>query len=272
MKFDMSQAWNDAVTLLSNNRRLVVILAAAFLFLPSLATSIFAPATEIEAIGPSNPEELRAAMLAYMQAHWPIISGYALVTTMGTLAMLALLGRSQRPTVGEAIQIGATALVPYLAATLLLGLGAGLLIFLIGVIAAAAGIAVAALLGVLGAVALVVIAVRLSLIGPVMAIEGVMNPLTSIARSWNLVKGNTRYVAAFFLLLFVALLVLSVVAGMVIAVFGALAAEGAVSLWINAIFEGLIGAVGSSVFLAVYAAVHRQLAGDPPEVLSSTFD
>ena len=53
---------------------------------------------------------------------------------------------------------------------------------------------------------------------------------------------------------------------------GALVPSGTVTIWVNAIFEGLIGAVGSAVFLAVYAAMHRQLAGESPQSLSQTFE
>jgi len=272
MKFDMGQAWSDAMAMLSNNSRLIVILAGALLFLPSLVLGVFAPSTEVEAASAGSPEQMQVALAAYMSASWPIILIYALVSTVGTLAMLALLGRDQKPTVGEAIKIGAVALFPYLAASLLVGLAIGLIAGIVIAIGAAAGPAVAALLGFVVFIGIILIAFRLILVGPVMAIEGTLNPIEALKRSWSLVKGNTRYVAAFMILLIIALLVLTLVVGMVFGVVGALAPSGTMSTWVNAIFEGLIGAVGSTVFLAVYAAMHGQLAGESPESLSQTFD
>ncbi|MBT8389479.1 MAG: hypothetical protein HKP43_00540 [Altererythrobacter sp.] len=272
MKFDMGRAWSDAMAMLSNNSRLIVILAGVFLFLPSLVLGVFAPSTELEAAAAGSQEQMQAAMAAFASANWPIILFYALVSTVGTLAVLALLGREQKPTVGEAIKIGAIALVPYLAASLLMGAGIGLVGGLVVGIGAAISPAVAAILGFLVLVGIVFVIFRLVLVGPVMAIEGTLNPIEALKRSWTLVKGNTRYVAAFMILLIIALLVLTLVVGMVFGVIGALAPSGTVSTWVNAIFEGLIGAVGSTVFLAVYAAMHRQLAGESPESLSQTFD
>lgn len=261
MKFDMGQAWSDAVSLLSKNRDLVIILAAVFLFLPSLALGIFAPTTELEAVG-ADPELMRAALAAYFEANWPVILVYAVISTIGTLAILALLGRAHRPTVGEAISIGAKTLIPYLAASFILGLGAGLMVTVIATLGAIAGAAIATLLSFVFAIAFVVIVIRLVLIAPVMAIDNVLNPVAAIKRSWSQVKGNTRRVAMFLFLLFVALLVLSIVVGMVFGILGALAPGGTISLWINAVLDSIIGAAGSAVFLAVYAAIHRQLSSD----------
>lgn len=272
MKFDMGRAWSDAMTLLSNNSRLIVILAGVFLFLPSLVLGVFAPSTELEAAAAGSSEQMQAAMAAYLSTSWPIIVIYALASTIGTLALLALLGRDQKPTVGEAIKIGAIALLPYLAASLIIGAGIGLVAGVVVAIGAAAGPAVAALLGFVVLIGILLVAFRLILVGPVMAIEGTLNPIEALRRSWTLVKGNTRYVAAFMILLFIALFVLSPVIGMVFGVIGALVPSGTVTIWVNAIFEGLIGAVGSAVFLAVYAAMHRQLAGESPQSLSQTFD
>ena len=64
MKFDMGQAWTEAVALLSNNRDLVIVLAWVFLFLPSLVLGIFAPGTEFGAAA-GDPDQLQAALAAF---------------------------------------------------------------------------------------------------------------------------------------------------------------------------------------------------------------
>ena len=272
MKFDMGRAWSDAMAMLSNNSRLVVIVAGVFLFLPSLVLGVFAPSAELEAAAAVAPEAMQDAMAAYLRDSWPIILLYALISTVGTLAMLALLGRAQKPTVGEAIKIAGVALVPYLAASLLVGAAFAVIAGIVVALGAAISPIVAALLGFVLIIAIILVAFRLVLVGPVMAIEDELNPVAAIKRSWTLIKGNTRYVAAFMILLFIALMVLSLVVGMVFGVLGALAPAGAVALWVAALFEALISAAASTVFLSVYAAMHRQLAGESMENLSQTFD
>lgn len=272
MKFDMGQAWTDAVALLSKNRDLVVILAAVFLFLPSLALGVLAPTTELEAIMEANPDGFQDAAAAYAAESWPYMLAYLLFSFVGTLAILALLGRPQRPTVGEAIAIGFKTLVPYLLASLITGLIVGFVVAVLVAIGSVAGAAAAALLGFVAFIAVVFLFFRLILIGPIMAIDEELNPIRAIGRSWNLVKGNTRYVAAFMILLWIALIVLSIVGGMIFGVLGALAPAGSIATWVTALFEALIGAIGSAVFLAVYAAIHRQLSSGAPEQVSKTFE
>lgn len=271
MKFDMGRAWSDAVAMLMANKDLVIIMAAVFLFLPSLVLAVIAPGTELEQAA-QNPEAMQAALVAYFAENWPVMLIYGVVSTIGTLAILALLGRSQRPTVGEAIGIGAKAMLPYLAASLVLGFAIGVAAMLVGLVAATAGAAVGAILGIVVLILAILVMFRMILVAPVMAIEGKLNPIGAIQRSWSLVKGNTRYVIAFILLLMVALIVVSLVTGIVFSLISAMAGSGEVAIWIDGILSSLMGAVFSLLLLAVYAAIHRQLAGPSAESLSETFD
>lgn len=271
MKFDMGRAWSDAVAMLMANRDLVIIMAAVFLFLPSLILAVIAPGTEMEQAA-QDPSAMQAAMTAYMTENWPVIVLYAVVSTIGTLAILALLGRGHRPTVGEAIGMGAKAFIPYLAASLLLGFAIGVALVLVALAAAAGGAVVGAILGIVVGILAIIVMFRMILVAPVMAIEGTLNPIAALQRSWNLIKGNTRYVVAFIILLIIALLVVSMVTGLVFGLIGALAGSGEVALWINAILSSLTGAIFSLLLLAVYAAIYRQLAGPTNEALSETFD
>lgn len=271
MKFDMGRAWSDAVAMLMNNRDLVIIMGAVFLFLPSLILAVIAPGSELEQAA-QDPEAMQAALLTYMSENWPVMLIYAVVSTIGTLAILALLGRGQKPTVGEAIGIGAKAFIPYIVASLILGFAIGVGFLLVGLAAAAAGALLGALVGLAVAIAAVFIMFRMILVAPVMAIEGTVNPIAALQRSWNLIKGNTRYVFAFIVLLLVAFLVVSMVTGLIFGLIGALAGSGEVAIWINGILSSLTGAVISMLMLAVYAAIYRQLAGPATETLSETFD
>lgn len=260
MKLDMGRAWNDAVAMLNANKDVVGIVAAVFLFLPSLAFSVLAPSTEIEQVAASNPDALPNALSAYFASHWWLLAIYVIGTFVGTLALFCLLGKSTRPTVGEAISNAFRALGPYILASLIVGLGVALTIALIALIAGFAGSIVAVALGIVAAAAFVVVSVRIALVGPVMMIENTLNPIAAITRSWNLVKGNTRWVFLFILLLGIAIIVLSMILGLVVGIVAAIA-SGAVALWIEAALGGAVGAAMSVVMLAAYTAIYRQLSG-----------
>lgn len=271
MKLDIGKAWDDAVAMLFGNRELVVVVAGAFLFLPALALGVLSPAADLEAAA-ADPEQLQAALSAYFSDNWPYIVAYGLVSTVGTLALLALLGRTQRPTVGEAINVGLKALIPYILAAVLVGMVIGLFFGVVAALSSIAGAAVGAILGIALFIATVFIYFRLVLIGPIMAIEGNLNPLAAIKGSWDLVKGNTRYVALFLVLLIVVLLIISTLVGGAFGLVAALIPSDTVSLWTMSFFEALIGAATSTISIAVYAALYKQLAGPSTEDVSETFE
>lgn len=261
MKFDMNRAWGDAMSMVKNNMDVLGIVAAVFFFLPTLANSVLAPGTELEAAA-ADPSQLQAAFMAYFTENWWIFLLSSLVSLVGTMAVFALFGRSPKPTVGEAISAGLAGFLPYLGATLILGFAFGLAALLVGVLAGATGsAAVGVILGFVLVVALIIVGVRMVLVGPVIAIEGVSNPITALQRSWELVKGNTRRVFLFLLLIIIALVVVSMVLGLIFAAVGSLAGPTA-SVWVEGFLGGILSAVLSVMLLAIYTAIHRQLAGD----------
>ena len=272
MKLDMGRAWNDALAMLGANKDVIGILAAVFFFLPALIVSIIAPTTEIEAAAAANPDAAQAAFSAYFAENWALFLAYLFATFVGTLAIMALIGKRHRPTVGEAIGAAMKALIPYVIASLILGLFAGLLIVLAGGIGGVTGsTAIAAALIFVAIIFLMFVTFRVILLGPVMMVEGIMNPIAALTRSWNLVKGNTRRVFLFILMLGVALVVVSLVLGLI---FGLIAAvfSGTVGLWIEAILGGVMGAVMSVIMLTVYVAIYKQLAGDVSPTDIETFE
>ncbi|MFZ1743725.1 MAG: hypothetical protein WAT93_12780 [Pontixanthobacter sp.] len=271
MKFDMGAAWNEAVRLVSANKEVLAIIAGVFFFLPSLALNVLAPATELEAAA-GNPDQIRTALMAYFSNAWPFFLMYVIATYVGTLTLYALLGKQHQPTVGEAIKIGGSALVPYIASSLIVMLGLMVTVALVAGLSAATGsVALAVILGIAIAALFIFLSFRLVLVGPVMAIEGIYNPVAAIVRSWNLVKGNTRYLFAFVILLALAMGVVAGVLNLVITLFGAMmGAETA--LWVQAIFSGLLGSAMSVLMLSVYTAIHRQLAGATSKEDIQTFE
>lgn len=263
MKLDMSQAWNDATAIALANKDVLGIIAAVFFFLPTLALSVLAPGTELEAAA-ANPDQFQAAMIAYLTSNWPLFLIYVVATTVGTMTVFALLGKRQSVTVGEAIKAGLGATLPYLGATLLIGFATVLAFGVIGAISAATGSAViGSVLGIALGIALFIAMIRFIIVGPVIAVEDVNNPVAALRRSWALVKGNTRRVFGFIFLLIIAIIVVSAVIGMVFGLVAALVG-GDIGVWIEAVPAAIISAVSSVLLLSVYTAIHRQLTHGLP--------
>jgi len=264
----MGQAWTHATAMIGANRELVIIIAGLFLFLPQFALAVFLP----EAVNPpppaGDPSDFQAIMDASMSAMteqyskygWLFI-GITLFQTLGTLALLTLLTDTSRPTVGEAIKLGARGLLPYIGAAIIMALGAAIVIGVpVGLLSALGGPAVA--LAVLIAIPLIIyVAIKFSLYTAVIAIEREYNPINALKRSWQLTKGNSFRLLLFLFLLFLAFgvvsLVLTLVMGTIFAALG-----GTIEQIGNGFIAALISAVLGAVFLAVFAAVHAQLSGD----------
>jgi hypothetical protein len=264
MKFDMGRAWNDAVAMLSANRHVVLVVAGAFFFLPYLALMLLMPGdlTELQAANAAgaDPDAAWAAISAFYGRIWWAIVLMAVVQGIGMLGLLSLLADRGRPTVGQALALGAKAFLPYLAAQVLQGLALACAVLLIAGIGAATGVAaVAVILTIVGIAVAAYLFVKFSVTIPVIAIDRVMNPIRALGRSWRLTKGNSVRLLVFYLLLFVVLVVVAVVMGFGFGLAGVLfGAQGAQI--VSAIIGSLINMAFVTVFLAVLAAVHRQLA------------
>lgn len=274
MKLDMGQAWNDALSLLRGNQQVVLIVAGVFFFLPNLALSLLMPQTmaqaETRVAGEADMNAvIQQAIGVYGDVWWQLVI-VSLLSAIGMLGLLALLTDHNRPTVGEALKAGVIYLLPYIGTQLLIGLIIGLMIMIPVAASVAAGVGAGALLGILAVVAVIYIYTKFSLASPVIVIEDTMNPVRALGRSWALTKGNSVRLFLFYLLIFVVFFVVMMVLGIVGAALGLIAGED-----VNIIINGLIGAAvnmgGVTVYLAVLAAVHRQLSGNAREV-GATFE
>lgn len=260
MRFDSNRAWQDATALVSGNRDVVWALAGVFLVLPSFAVGIFAPPPEASA-GASG-DALMAQLSAYYDSAWPWLFGMAVCQVIGTLAMLALFTDRTRPTVREALTQAFRSVVPVVGAQLLAGFAFAVAAMIPISLAALTGVQLLATLVVAAClVALVYGMVRISLVAPVIMVEGERNPVAALKRSWSLTRGNAGR-----LLLFYALLLIGF--GIVILLVGGLA-DLLLRLVLGMELGGTLGtlvsaalqAVMAIMFMAVYAATHRQLAG-----------
>lgn len=273
MKFDMSAAWNEATRLMAANRDVLLVVAGVFFFLPYVAFMLLFmnEMTALEAAQSSNPDPaaMGEAMFGFYGEVWWVVLLMALIQGVGMIGLLALLSDRSRPTVGEALKTGVRLLLPYVGAQLLLSCIFGLLILIPIAVGAGTSAAAGVLVGLAAAVALAYLFIKFLLVSPVIAIEKVANPLGAMGRSWRLTKGNSLRLFFFVLLLLVALIIVGAVISMILGLIMALAGAE-IALVGNAIVSGLINAAFYVVFLAVLAAVHRQLAGSRGETAPET--
>ena len=273
MKFDMGRAWNEATNLLSANRSLLVVVAGVFFFLPYAALMMFLPQqmAALQAPTSGNPEAMSEALLSIYASIWWVFLLIGLVQAVGMLALLYLLSDRARPTLGEALKHGFKYLLTYIGAQILQGILFLVLILIPFVAAHAGAVTVAVILGILILVAFVYLFTKLSLSIPVIAIESQGNPLTALTRSWSLTKGNSLRIFLFYLLLFIAMLVISAVFSFIVGIVFAIGG-GQIAMIGNGLSSGLINAVMVTVFAAVLAAVYRQLAGPSAQAVSEAFE
>ena len=276
----MGQAWSEATAILGANRDMVLAIAGLFFFLPSFALALFVP----EAVNPSPVEAppgtdpqvaMNAAMSALMEQYaknWPLFLMLSLAQFVGTLSLLALLTDSARPTVGEALKRGLKSTPSYLASQILVALLAGVVVGLpLGIVGALLPGAVAVLVGLVLIIVVVYLFVKFALIAPVIAIEGELNPLAAMRRSWALTKGNSLRLFAFFFLLLIAIGIVSILVTAVLQlVFSAF--DQSIANIGNGLVSSVINAVVAALLLTVLAAVHRQLAGPSTEAVADTFE
>ncbi|WP_165853516.1 glycerophosphoryl diester phosphodiesterase membrane domain-containing protein [Aurantiacibacter aquimixticola] len=273
IKLDLGRAWNEAVALMSANKDVIAVVAGVFFFLPSAISTIAIPMGDIQAAagsGEIEPEALLDLLAGFYAQYWWVFALVALFQAVGMIGLLALLTDQRRPTVGEALGFGLKALIPYIAAQLLatfLLVAAFLLPIVLG---AAINTAVAVLLGVVGVVLAIYIWVKFALVSPVIAIEREMNPLAALRRSWKLTKGNSLRLFAFIALLALCFAVLTLLANMVFSI--ATVAGEQVGLFVSAIGGAVMNSALVVVFLAVLAAVHRQLSGGTSEAVRDAFE
>ena len=268
MKFSMSEAWREATAMMSANREVLLIVAAIFFLLPSLAMGLAMPGLQESMI--ADPENAQARVLELYTTWWWLLVVVFLAQIVGYLALLALLRDTSRPTVGEALKAGVAGLLPAIGFYVIVGIG----VFVVA-LAAVALMAVNAGLGVIAILLCVVLVVyvmiKLMLVLPVIAIDKVSNPITAIARSWALTKGNSLRLFLFFLLLIVVYVVIAAVVAMIVGAV-VLALGTSAALMVNGIISGILSALITVVLIAVIAAIHRQLAGPSAAAVSATFE
>lgn len=271
MNFDSNLAWKQASAAVSANRDVVLALAGVFFLLPTLGLALLVPPPQ--PAPNAGSESMMAMMSDYYMTILPFVLPMVLYQAAGTLTLLTLLTDRSRPTVGQALRLGVGGVIPYVLVQIIFGVGVGVVGGFILAIGALTGAAAITAIGVAAVFALVVyLMIRTSLVGPVIVVEGERSPVAALKRSWRLSHGNTARIGLFYLLVgfafMVVIMVISLVAGIVLALFG----SAEVSRLAEAVISSGLNAVMVLYFVAIIAAVHRQLAGQSSDQAGMTFE
>lgn len=270
MRFDSNKAWQDAVQAVSANKDVLWALAGVFYVLPSFAFAVAFPQPDPTA--GASPEQLLAQLGTYYTTAAPFMLVTVVLQLLGTLSILTMMTDSRRPTVSEAIRIGAASVLPVLAAQLVIGLGLGLVaVVLLGLAGITGSTALVVVMTVMLLVVFLYLSLRTILVSPVVAVDGLRNPIAALRRSWDLTRDNVGALALFLVLLMIAVGVVFGIIMLVIGMILAVLTGPDTAKLIAALISSFLVAGMTVVFVGVIAAVHRQLAG-PPAEMASTFD
>ncbi|MBF9150975.1 glycerophosphoryl diester phosphodiesterase membrane domain-containing protein [Novosphingobium jiangmenense] len=270
-RLDSSLAWKTATRLVATNRDMLMAIAGVFFLLPGLAFTIFVPEPQM---APGTPP---GKMMEIMAEAWtsslPLLIVVTLLQMAGTVTMLIVMTDPQRPTVAQAISRGFRALGPYMLAQLIVGGAIGMAFLVLVSAAALTGVqAIGAIVILAAFVAMIWCSLRMALVAPVLAIEAERNPVQALRRSWALTQGNSGRLLAFFVLLGVVFAVVYGLAMMLVGVVLVLTTGGELQRVLTAAVSSAITSGALVYFIAILAAVYRQLAGPPTAEIRSVFD
>lgn len=279
MKFDMGAAWSDGLARVSANRSLLAILGGVFFFVPAVVMYLAMPdMMDMMMVPGGDPEAMTRAFEAAMPRFFILYFFVMLISLVGYSAMIALLGDRGRISVGDAIAVGFRALVPllgilvllivaYLLFAVVVGVIFGLLVAAFGAVSTSLAYGVAVLLGIALFVLVLVLLTRLSLVLPAVVLERTSNPIAALRRSWALTRLAQWRLVGFYILFFIAYVVVALVLFMVMGLIAAAAAAPAVLGFLN----GLVGAAAAVILSGLLVGIYRQLAGPSADSVSETF-
>lgn len=194
-RLQLSTLWDRVAAYLRDDLQLVLPIAGAFFFLPSIILTYFMPATTAGTFSPSMLPPMLLVLL---------------LQTVGQLAIFSLMLDPRRPTVSEALHYAMQRLLPavgvqfivfamvcalLVVAQLVVALFGGATMVRGGAIdnAALMGMAMAGLL--VASPVLIYFLARLSIVFPVVMLER-LSPVNSMRRAFELTKGNGWRIAA----------------------------------------------------------------------------
>jgi hypothetical protein len=243
-KIDLNQVWDDAKAMGLASKDLLSAMAGMFLLLPTVVALQFITAPEPMKQGTPGPQMLRQYVDHYL-ANWHIMFSQQLIFSFGSLAMLVLLLRRERLTVGESLRAALVLLPGYFIADLVEGLALALGLFLFVV------------------PGLYLIA-RFSLIATVAAAEEERNPITLLRRSIELTRGNGWRIFLMLAIIFITGQIVTQVITLVIGLGAALLLPGELAELLMNVIAGLVLAVVGVITVLVNAAIYRAVTAPAP--------
>lgn len=250
------------------NRDVLIAIAGVFFLLPALVDAVFMPAPEL-ATGQTE-QQIAQVLMAYYADSFPLLLLLSLLPMLGMLTMLVVMLDPQRPTVGQAIRHSVGVVPSYFAAQLLVGLI--VLPFVTLAMAALSVVLPSTLAAAIALATLIYPLMRAMMIGPVLASGRDRNPITAIRKSLALTRGNAGRMLAFIGLAMMVFFVVYGLAMMVVGVVLVLTTGGEAQRLLAEGISSVLLAVGYTFFVAMLAAIHRQLAGLEPINAPSVFD
>jgi hypothetical protein len=267
MALSIGKAWDETRGIIGRDGKLLTIVAAAMLVLPTALVTMVTPP---QGMG-EQPEPTTGVQLLNI--------AMALVMQVGSLAVTAVALKSGT-TVGDAIATGARKLLPALGAALLFIVP--MIILLAVLLWTVVGVALepnlqssltAEQLGGTGALlllawmcVLVFFAVRFITASPVTVAES-NNPVAILKRSWSLTSGHFWKLLGFVVLLGIAALLALLAAGVVFGMIVLLLFGQPEAMSMSALFLGLLTGMVQAVLVVVFATmvarIYTQLATSP---------
>lgn len=274
--FSLNAIWSRAVELVRDNFQLLAIIAGVFLLLPTMAAYLLVP--DFQAlIDPSADSEEVAARLEAEAAPLIAVGLFSLLFNFaGYGTLTALMGRS-RPTVAAALKTGIAIVPSIIAASIVFliayAIGSIAIITPISLLATLGGAPFLAFFGVIAAIVLMVwLMARLSLTMPVLVLDDIRNPLKALLRSWRLTAAKQGAILAFWVVLGVIYLVLSLLFAGLFGVIGALMGSGSTAaLVLLGLVNGVMAMAVGVLLCAIAVAMYGQLAGPSAARIEETF-
>lgn len=238
-KLDYSSVWKETQAQLNAHREGVGAISGLFLFVPDWVSRLFAGQPDLE--GASTPAEILAAFQTYYADNWPTLLPTGLLSFFGAVAIYVLLTRKDLTTIGSALG-KALALLPFYFIVQLAG----------GLITLA------------GFLALILpgfyLAGRLTPLGAVAVAETERGFSGSIARAWDLTRGNGW--ATFLLTLVVALVasLTAMIIGILVGLVTRLLAGSDGVPFIETGIDAALGAVIATLMVSLTVAIYRALS------------
>lgn len=248
-QFDLSDGWTRVQDYARDNFQLLAAIAGVFVLIPLVVLGMIVNEADLARDFTTLDEVIEAFGTFYGgNWYWFVLSGIA--SSLGGLAMLALLLHPGRLTVGGAIGAAVAVFPAYLIAYVLYNL------------AVVAGIFVLIVPG-------IYFGIKFCLIGPIMIVEGERNPISALAASWRRTKGNSLRIFGFFLAIG---LIVMVIAGITGSVLTALGSGPGLGGMIVLVLDSAVQAAANVVFTLCLAAVYAEVSDlDDMRDLDDTF-